>query len=157
VNGFQQLGDRLLVIYDGHCGLCNRSVHWFLVRDVRDRLRFAPSESPDVAELLARNGSAGPTSAAKPTAANPSPIPDSIVVARNPGTPAEQILFRSDAVLALLGELPSPWPAIGKILHWIPRPLRDLGYRLIARWRYHIWGRLESCPIPTPAERARFL
>jgi predicted DCC family thiol-disulfide oxidoreductase YuxK len=152
VSGFPQLGNRALVIYDGHCGLCNHSVRWLLVRDLGDRMRFAPSESPVVAELLARSGSAGPASAA-----NQCLIPDSIVAARNPGTPAEQIFVRSDAVLALLGELPGPWPAIAKMLRWIPRPLRDLGYRLIARWRYHIWGRFESCPIPTPEERARFL
>ncbi len=150
MNDFQQLGSRSLVIYDGHCGLCNWSVHWLLARDLRDRMRFAPSESPAVAELLARNASAGPAS-------NQSSIPDSIIVARNPGTPAAQILVRSDAVLALLAELPGPWPATAKILRWIPRPLRDFGYRLIARWRYRIWGRLESCPIPTPEERARFL
>lgn len=152
MSSLQELGSRQLVIYDGHCGLCNRSVRWLLVRDLRDRMRFAPSESPNVAELLARYESANPASASLQSI-----IPDSIVVARNPGTPAEQILIRSDAVLALLAELPSPWPAIASLLRWIPRPLRDLGYRLIARWRYRIWGRIESCPIPTPAERARFL
>ncbi|MGA7858175.1 MAG: DCC1-like thiol-disulfide oxidoreductase family protein [Terracidiphilus sp.] len=152
MSSLQELGSRQLVIYDGHCGLCNRSVRWLLVRDLRDRMRFAPSESPDVAELLARYESANQASASLQSI-----IPDSIVVARNPGTPAEQILIRSDAVLALLAELPSPWPAIASLLRWIPRPLRDLGYRLIARWRYRIWGRIESCPIPTPAERARFL
>ncbi|MGA3136346.1 MAG: DCC1-like thiol-disulfide oxidoreductase family protein [Terracidiphilus sp.] len=67
------------------------------------------------------------------------------------------MLGRSDAVLALLGELPRPWPAVGVALGWIPRPLRDLGYRVIARWRYRIWGRLEICPVPTDEERVRFL
>jgi predicted DCC family thiol-disulfide oxidoreductase YuxK len=67
------------------------------------------------------------------------------------------MLVRSDAVVALLGELPQPWPSIAAILRWLPRPLRDLGYRLIARWRYRIWGRLESCPIPASEERQRFL
>jgi len=40
---------------------------------------------------------------------------------------------------ALLAELPRPWPRSQPALGWIPRPLRDLGYRLIARWRYRIW------------------
>jgi predicted DCC family thiol-disulfide oxidoreductase YuxK len=65
--------------------------------------------------------------------------------------------MRSDAVVALLQELPWPWRTVGKALELIPRPVRDLGYRLIARWRYRIWGRLESCPLPTAEERARFL
>ena len=57
----------------------------------------------------------------------------------------------------MLGELSQPWPIVGVALGWIPRPVLDLGYRFIARWRYHIWGRLESCPVPTSEERVRFL
>jgi predicted DCC family thiol-disulfide oxidoreductase YuxK len=67
------------------------------------------------------------------------------------------VLIRSDAAVALLAALPSPWPVIGKVFGWIPRPLRDLGYRIIARLRYRIWGRFETCPIPTAQERAHFL
>jgi len=85
------------------------------------------------------------------------PAPTTILVLRNAGTPAEQVLWRSDAIVVLLAELPQPWPAVGAALGWIPRPLRDLGYRFIARWRYRIWGQLESCPLPTDVERDRFL
>jgi len=60
-------------------------------------------------------------------------------------------------MLTLLRELPSPWPAAAAALRLVPRPLRALGYRLVARWRYRIWGRLESCPLPTTEERERFL
>ncbi|MGO9336695.1 MAG: thiol-disulfide oxidoreductase DCC family protein [Terracidiphilus sp.] len=148
-----QTGDRLLVIFDGHCGFCNRSVRWFLRRDRLDRLRFIPSESPKVAALLARHqivetedGLASSTIA-----------PSTILVVRNPETPVEQVLVRSGAAIAMLCQLPQPWPAVATVLGWIPRPLRDLGYRFVARYRYRIWGRLESCPIPTAQERARFL
>jgi predicted DCC family thiol-disulfide oxidoreductase YuxK len=143
-----ELGGRLLVIFDGHCGFCNKSVRWFLRRDTRARLRFVASESPKVAELLARHGFA------------PSDLetgPNTILVVRDANGPNEQILVRSEAAVAMLRELPSPWPAIGRVFSWIPRPGRDLGYRLIARWRYRIWGRLEICPLPTPDERERFL
>jgi predicted DCC family thiol-disulfide oxidoreductase YuxK len=139
---------RLVVIFDGHCGLCNRSVRWFLARDRNDRLRFAPSSSPKVAAVLARHGC---------NPASISAIPDSILVVRNPDTPLEQLLLRSDAVLAMLVELPRPWPSIASLLRLVPRPLRDLGYRIVARLRYHIWGKLDSCPLPTAAERERFL
>jgi predicted DCC family thiol-disulfide oxidoreductase YuxK len=147
VNG-PDIGDRLLVIFDGRCGFCNQSVRWFLRRDRNDRLRFAPSESPKVAELLARHGIGTPEAALGP---------NTIVIARDPGGPAERVFFRSEAALELFSELPSPWPTVGVVFGWIPRPLRDLGYRLIARWRYRIWGRLESCPIPTAEERQRFV
>lgn len=144
------IGDRLLVVFDGYCGLCNRSVRWFLRRDRRDRLRFVAFESPHVTGLLARHGisATGPGSG---------PGPASMLVVRDPGGPKEQLLDRSTGVLAMLAELPRPWPAAGAALGWIPRPLRDLGYRLIARWRYRIWGRYESCPLPTAEERGRFL
>ena len=54
MESFPELGDRLLVIYDGQCGFCNRTVRWFLRRDHHDRLRFAPSDSPKVMEIMGR-------------------------------------------------------------------------------------------------------
>jgi predicted DCC family thiol-disulfide oxidoreductase YuxK len=145
---FHQIGDRLLVVFDGHCGLCNRAVRWFLRRDRRDRLRFVVSDSAKVAEFFARHGTGLPHTEAGP---------GTILVVRDAGGVTEEILVRSDAVLALLRELPQPWPPVAATLRWVPRPLRDLGYRLIARCRYRIWGRLTSCPLPTAEERARFL
>lgn len=145
VESLTELGGRLLVVYDGHCGLCNRAVRWFLRHDRLDRLRFVASESAKVAELFARPGIAAESA------------PSTILVVRDARSPAECVLVRSEAVLALLRELPRPWPAVAAMLGWIPRPVRDLGYRLIARWRYRIWGRLASCPLPTAEERARFL
>lgn len=148
MNEFADLGDRLLVIFDGHCGFCNKSVRWFLRRDRNDRLRFVPSESPLVADILARHGFSADDFPAGPS---------TLVVVRNAGGDGEQIFTRSDAAVVLLAELPRPWPIVATLFRWIPRPLRDLGYRFIARWRYRIWGRLDSCPIPTPEERKRFV
>ncbi len=148
VSDFEKLGNRLLVLFDGHCVLCNRTVRWFLRRDRRDRLRFAASESINLAAILARNHIA---------AENAQAGPDTILVVRDFNAPAEEIHLRSNAALAMLRELPQPWPAVAAALRLIPRPLRDLGYRLIARWRTRIWGQLERCPIPTAEERARFL
>jgi predicted DCC family thiol-disulfide oxidoreductase YuxK len=152
VSNFEELGGRLLVIFDGRCGLCNRAVRWFLRRDRQERLRFVASESPKVAGLLERHkmGTPGSGSGSDTTLRT-------VLVALDPDGPGELVLARSDAVLALLSELPSPWPAVAAALRWIPPPVRDLGYRLIARWRYRIWGRFESCPIPTVEERKRFL
>jgi predicted DCC family thiol-disulfide oxidoreductase YuxK len=143
-----QLAGRLLVVFDGHCGLCNRSVRWFLVRDRLDRMRFAPSDAPQLAGLLARYGLA---------ADNPELTPTSILVFEHVGVPGERVLIRSQAILGLLRELPAPWPAAAAVLALVPRPLRDIVYRFIARIRYRVWGRYDSCPIPTPEERKRFL
>jgi predicted DCC family thiol-disulfide oxidoreductase YuxK len=141
---FPNLDGRLLVIYDGCCGFCNRSIRWFAKRDLRDRLRFTSSDSSTVADLLARNDIAALD-------------PSSMVVVRNAGEPNQQVLTRSSGVIAILRELPGPWPRVAAILSIFPRPIRDLGYRAIARLRYHFAGRYASCPVPTLEERRHFL
>ena len=136
-------------MFDGHCGFCNASVRWLLRRDRKDRLRFVALESETAAPLLKRHGHSGTDSAQDDFG--------TIMVVRDLGGSAEIVLVRSDAVVALLGELPRPWPWVGVALRLVPRAVRDLGYRIVARWRYRIWGRLESCPVPTAEERGRFL
>lgn len=148
VSEWGQLGGRLLVVYDGHCGLCNRAVRWFVRRDGRDRMRFAASEQPAVAELLVRLGVVVEGAAEGP---------GSIVVVQGVASERPEVLLRSDAVAAMLKELPGWWPLWGGLVRVIPRTVRDWGYDVVARWRYRIWGRLAVCPMPTEAERARFL
>jgi len=145
VRDFNILGGRLLVLFDGNCGLCNRSVRWLLRRDRNDRLRFTPSSSPTGADAMAKHG------------LDPASTPGSVMVVEVAGTPAERLVSHSDAVLMLLAQLPAPWPALAALGRLIPRALRDVAYRAVARWRYRIWGRLETCPIPTAEERRRFL
>ena len=144
----EKLGGRLLVLFDGHCVLCNGLVRWFLRRDRRDRLRFAPFSAEGWGEMLMRHGLG---------AADAESGASTIYVVQNFGDAFDRVVVRSDAALAMLRELPRPWPAIAFALRLIPRALRDLAYRLVARWRYRIWGRLESCPIPTAEERERFI
>jgi len=138
-------GERLLVVFDGHCGFCNRSIRWLLRRDRYDRLRFVPFDSPQVAALLRKLGFETATL-----------DPSSILVIR-PAANTEAVLQCSNAVIAALRVLPGPWPTLAALLSLIPRPLRDAGYRLVAHLRFFLGGRLETCPIPTSAERARFI
>ncbi len=141
---FLGLQDCLLVVYDGQCGFCNGAVRWFLKRDALDRLRFAPSQSPAVAALLLRHGF-------------DCVAPNTLIVVRNAGRPAELALTRTQGLIAMLGELPGLWPTLARVLQGIPQPLRDTGYRLIAALRYRLAGRYATCPIPTAEERASFL
>jgi len=141
VSEFPQFDGRLLVVFDGQCGFCNRSIRWLLRRDSHDRLRFAPSSHPKFAGLMAQHRI-------------PESGPDSLLVFRNADEPP---LTRSQATLACLREMPQPWPTVAAIARLIPRPLRDLVYRFIGRIRYRISGRYSVCPIPTAAERAHFL
>jgi len=143
---FPDLEGRLLVLYDGECGLCNRSIRWLLRRDSHDRLRFAPSSDPRAVEILGQHGFTSPNAS-----------PDTIVVLRYVGTPLEDMLVRSNAVLACLRALPQPWPVAAALLRLIPRPFRELGYRQVARWRYRFFGRLATCPLPSTEEQRHFL
>jgi predicted DCC family thiol-disulfide oxidoreductase YuxK len=141
------IGNRLLVVFDGYCGLCNGLVRWLLCRDKQDRLRFAASASPAVAQLIERHAEL----------LEPNGIPRTVLVFRNPLQADEQLWVRFKGTLVVLRELPEPWPTIASALGWIPDFISDPIYRLNARWRYRIWGRVESCPLPTAEERAKFL
>jgi predicted DCC family thiol-disulfide oxidoreductase YuxK len=147
VSDLRDLGDRLLVVFDGNCALCNGWVRWLLRRDSDDRLRFAPSSLPSLAPLLARHAYALDASGA----------PGTVLVLSHPMQGAEKLFVRWAATLAVFRALPRPWPAVAALLRWIPNFLADPAYRLVARSRYRIWGRLDSCPIPTAAERNHFL
>jgi predicted DCC family thiol-disulfide oxidoreductase YuxK len=46
---------------------------------------------------------------------------------------------------------------VATLLGWVPRPLRDLAYGLLARNRYRLFGRLDACPVPGPEQRERFI
>jgi predicted DCC family thiol-disulfide oxidoreductase YuxK len=131
------------VLYDGVCGLCNRLTQFLLKRDKHDRFRFASLQSDFAADLLARHG------------ANSKDL-DTVYVVVESGQGGEQLLARSDAIIFLLAQLDGIWkvaPA-GKVL---PRVLRDALYRLVARNRYRIFGKHESCMLPEPGHRHKFI
>jgi predicted DCC family thiol-disulfide oxidoreductase YuxK len=67
-----------------------------------------------------------------------------------------ELLVRSDALLRILAQLPGPW----RFLAWwrvIPRPVRDWCYDRIARNRYRLFGRYDSCLLPDADHARRFL
>ncbi len=127
-----------LVLYDGVCGLCSKSVRFLIRRDRDRRLMFAPLQGAAAAALRARYPR----------------IPASLdsVVLIDGG----EVYLRSKAFLRVSRFLTRPW-RWGWYLRWMPAFLLDLGYLVIARLRYRIWGKKESCDLPAPEERARFL
>jgi len=130
-----------IILFDGHCNLCNGSVQFILKRDRAARFRFAPLSSAAAARECARLGALAPAATE----------PDSVIVITD-----GRILERSDASLAIAARLPFPWPIFG-VFRIIPRGLRDWAYRVVARNRYHWFGKSETCMMPTPELRARFL
>jgi predicted DCC family thiol-disulfide oxidoreductase YuxK len=136
-----------LMLYDGLCGFCNRTVRWVIAHDRHDRFRFAPQQSAMAAAILARHG----VDAQKLQAAN------SVFLVLGYDRPGEQLLCRSDVGVQTLRLLGGGWELFGRLLGAVPRFLRDFVYGVIARIRFRIAGRYESCPLPTAAERAKFL
>jgi len=67
------------------------------------------------------------------------------------------LLQRSDAVLRAGRELGGHWSVLAAIAKIVPRPLRDVAYRFVAQNRYRVFGKYESCMLPDPSQRGRFL
>jgi predicted DCC family thiol-disulfide oxidoreductase YuxK len=132
-----------IVLYDGVCGLCNRLVQFLLVRDNHDRLRFASLQSEFAAQVLKRHG------------ADPHDL-DTVYVVVDYGQPGERLLARSNAILFLVSQLDGIWKlaGIGRVL---PRVLRDAVYKVVAGNRYRVFGKYESCMLPAPKHRDKFL
>lgn len=127
-----------VVLYDGVCGLCSRTVQWLMARDRHAALRFAPLQGETAARLRAEHPD----------------IPDSLdtVVYVAEG----RVFVRSKAFLHMARHLGRPWRWT-YALRWLPALPLDLAYRLVARVRYRVWGRYETCRLPTTSERDRLL
>lgn len=130
-------GASAVILFDGLCHVCDRSVQFVLAHDRRGLFRFAPSQSPAAAPLLASCGLP--------------PAPGTIVLVE-----ADRCSTRSTAVLRIARLLGPPWSAFAVLL-WLPVWLRDPAYALFARYRLRLFGRRDSCRIPTPEEAKRFL
>jgi len=131
-----------LVLFDGVCGLCARTVRFVLRRDRAGRFVFAPLQGETAAAVLEKHSMA-------------SDLETMIYVSDLDG-PTERVFTRSGAALAILDELGGLWRVVA-LLRVVPRPIRDAVYRLVARYRYRWFGRFETCQLPSPAQRERFL
>jgi predicted DCC family thiol-disulfide oxidoreductase YuxK len=132
-----------VLLYDGLCGFCDRTVQLVLAADRRGRIRFAPLQGDFARRVLD----------AHPRLADV----DSLVLVEAEGTLKHaRVHVRSSAVLALARHVGGVWSLL-EILRLIPRPLRDWAYDAFARRRYRIFGKLDECKIPSAEMKARFL
>lgn len=127
-----------LVLFDGDCNVCNRSVQFVLERDPRGRFRFASLQSAAGRAALAATG-------------HTSVGPDSVALVTR-----ERVWFRTGAVLRIARGLCWPWPVLAIFL-LVPPPIRDFFYKVFAARRYRWFGRTDRCLVPSPEVRARFL
>lgn len=130
--------DQPVILFDGICNFCNRTVNFAIKRDKKSLLKFAPLQSDVAKELLASfNLSSEEMS--------------SIVLIEK-----EKSYTRSTAALRVCRYLNNLWPLMyGFII--VPKFIRDRIYDWVANNRYRWFGKKEVCMIPTPEVRSRFL
>ena len=138
-----QIEGRALLLFDGVCGLCNRTVRTFLKRDRRGVLLYIPLQSELAGEILARFGI--------------HTFPDGLILVTHALTADERLHHRTDAVAQALRLVGGAWSALGGLILLFPRFLREFVYGVVARNRYRLFGRYDACPVPTLAERSRIL
>ncbi|HEX8695347.1 MAG TPA: thiol-disulfide oxidoreductase DCC family protein [Longimicrobium sp.] len=127
-----------IVLYDGVCGLCNRSVQLILRNDRRGRFRFAALQSDAGKAMLREHGM-------------PEDALDTVVLVEG-----GRAYRKSRAACRIARRMDAPWPVLWPLLV-VPRPVADFFYDLVARHRYRIFGKTEACMLPPPEVRARFL
>ncbi|MDO9415811.1 thiol-disulfide oxidoreductase DCC family protein [Pararhizobium sp.] len=130
--------DRPLIIFDGECGFCSGWVQFFLKRDTKAAVRFASAQSLLGTALLKHYGFATDD------------YETSLLL--KDGKP----YFKAEGGIRALAALGFPWSLLLAGLV-VPEFLRDHVYDIIARNRMKIGGRLQSCFLPSPEQRGRFL
>jgi predicted DCC family thiol-disulfide oxidoreductase YuxK len=130
--------DHGVVLFDGTCAFCERSVRFIASRDPRGYFRFGASQTPPAQALLAQYGETRTSTR-------------SIVLIEG-GT----VYRKSTAVLRIARRLRFPWSLAVAFLV-VPRPIRDGVYGVVAAIRHRLAGRSNACEIPPPEIRERLI
>lgn len=126
-----------ILFFDGVCGLCNTSVDWLLERDTDRKIVFAPLQGETAKSLLSKEDSENLDT----------------VIAWDRG----KVYRRSEAVFRAVQLLGPRWNLLIAFLNFIPVKIRDIVYRAVAANRYPIFGKRDTCRLPTKEERKFFL
>lgn len=128
-----------IILIDGVCHLCHGLTRFIVRRDSAGYFHFASLQSEVGQSLLERGGLQGDDAG------------ETMVLVEG-----GSYYTRSQAALRIARKLRFPWP-LAYALIVVPRPIRDRAYRLVAKNRYRWFGRSETCMVPTPDVRRRFL
>ena len=127
-----------IILFDGVCNFCNRTVNIILKHDQDAHFKLAASQSNAGLNLLQKFDLDQKASG-------------SVILIDN-----EKVYTKTDAVVQIATHLKG-WPKIFHLIKFIPKPIRDFGYDLIAKNRYALFGKRATCRIPEASERNRFL
>lgn len=128
----------VIVVFDAHCLLCSRSVKFLLKHDRHGVIRFASIQGEAGQALLAAAG------------LRVDKLETLLLV------DGKRSWQHTAAILRILHALGWPWRAAW-LAWWVPAPIRDLVYRLVARNRHVLFGRSETCLMPPADHAERFL
>ncbi len=128
-----------IIIFDGECNFCNFYINKLISVDKDSKFLFTPYNSEKAKELLDRYNI-------------PSTYRESFILSDD-----EKHFEKSGAVIEILRRLGSYWKILGLMSIVIPRFLRDMIYDIVARNRYKISERYNTCIIPTPDMISRFV
>ncbi|MEH7072717.1 thiol-disulfide oxidoreductase DCC family protein [Neobacillus drentensis] len=126
-----------IVLFDGVCNLCNSSVQFIIKRDSSGYFKFASLQSETGQELLKKHGLSHELK--------------SFILIEN-----DQVYVKSSAALRVCSRLDGAW-RIFTISRFLPLIFRDFLYDIIAKNRYKWFGKKESCMLPLPEWKSRFL
>jgi predicted DCC family thiol-disulfide oxidoreductase YuxK len=133
----------LVLLYDGLCGFCDRAVQFVLARDPDGSMKFATLQGEFASRILRQY----------PELQH---IDSLVLVDTTDDGLRPPVMVRTAAVLAVARYLGWPWRG-ALMLQLVPRVLRDWGYDQFARHRHRWFGRHDTCPMPSPERRKRFL
>jgi predicted DCC family thiol-disulfide oxidoreductase YuxK len=152
VEGFHHI-----VMFDGHCNLCNASVDFIIRNDPRSVFIFVPQQSPKAAALLESIGVKPPPLVAGDKPMTSEGTQDSVILL----TPDGRLHERAAATLHCLAALAWPWSWLARVgllaAALLPSSAIDKVYKAVGRNRYKWFGRTQTCRVPTAADKSRFL
>ena len=134
--------ERIILFFDGVCNLCNAWVDFLVRRDKHKQFLYAPLQGETFKGVLA----AHPELSAL----------DSLIVVHDRTDGSQEIFTHSRGPLFLASRLGGGW-SIARALFLVPKFVSDALYRLVARLRYSLFGKKETCRLPSAAERELFL
>jgi predicted DCC family thiol-disulfide oxidoreductase YuxK len=126
-----------IVIFDGVCNLCARSVQFILRHESGPQFLFSPVQSAAGARILLAHGF------------SPTEVDSFVLVSDG------KVFTRSSAALRIARQFKGSWQLL-RVFWIVPKPLRDLLYDFVARNRYSWFGKAESCFVSTPELSTRF-
>lgn len=127
-----------IILFDGVCNFCNRTVRVIIKHDKADMFKFAQLQSDLAKELLLKQG------------INQNELSSVILIE------GDQVYTKSDAVIRIAHQL-SGWPTIVSYSKWVPKAIRNFFYDFIAKYRYRLFGKQDNCIMPDKKVQDKFL